>query len=71
MENIKFRDIKPGDTFRVSRKFEDEWFLRGDWMRTDTKNDCVCLTQGVHNQGTLYKWRDEVPVELIKKRVLP
>ena len=70
MKDITFKDIKIGDTFEVDKNFEDEWFLRGTWMRTNIKKKCVCLTQGVHNQGTLYMWRDEIPVKLVKKRVL-
>ena len=68
---MTFKDIKPGDRFEVDRAYEDEWFHRGEWMRTDEGNRCVCLTQGVSNQGSLKGWRDEIPVVLIQKRILP
>jgi hypothetical protein len=66
-----FSEIKPGDTFKVDYKFEEEWFLRGDWMRTERDNLCVCLTQGRFNQGDLKSWIDDHPVKMVKKRHLP
>jgi len=65
---LTFRDIKKGDTFRIDRQrgFEDEWFYRGDWMRTDKGNLCVCLTRGNHDEGETKEWRDDLPVEMVK-----
>jgi hypothetical protein len=72
---MTFKDIKPGDTFKVDSSFdssfEDEWFLRGHWMRTTLGRLCVCLTQGVSNQGATKRWKDDTPVEIVRKRHLP
>jgi len=66
-----FTDIRRGDVFRVDKSYQDEWFFRGDWMRTSDGRLCVCLTQGCNNQGSLKRWRDDIPVELVKPRCSP
>lgn len=69
-KKLTFEELLAGDTFEVDPDFVDEWFSRGTWMKTDT-GVAVCLTQGVSNQGHLRPWRAEVPVVLVKKRILP
>jgi len=71
---MTFKDIKRGDTFRVSLEYMDEWVRRGEWMRTDIKTEkgavCVCLTQGNNSEGETKEWLDGIPVVMVKKRHL-
>lgn len=69
---LSIQQIKPGQCFRIDPSYEDEWFLRGKWMKLDGdstllgRNDvAVNLEQGVHNIGELHVFADRHPLILV------
>lgn len=67
---MAFRDLRPGDRFRVDPGLEDEWYRRGLWIKTNLDEFACCLTQGVHDEGRLLKWAPSLSVILVQPRVL-
>ncbi len=65
---MEINDIKTGQTFTVEENFEDEWFYRGIWLKTNKESTAVNLSQGCNNVGELKKFRTDIPLKYHNKK---